>query len=80
MDSHLPNKRRNSGNSCFTSTFTLHFVRSVLRALSTTPEVPLQSSPFLPYFHSPGILAGEDLGRAPGQPTEKAGQTLHCSW
>lgn len=48
-------------------------------APSTTPESPLQSCSFLPHFHSPGTLAGEDSGRAPGQPTEKAGQTLHCS-
>lgn len=80
MDSHFPNNRCNSGNSCFTSTFTLHFVRSLLRAPSTIPEVPLQSSSFLPYFHFPGTIAGEDSGRASGQPTEKAGQRLHCSW
>lgn len=42
MDYRYPNNRCNSGNSCFTSSFTLHFVRSLLRAPGTPEVLPAE--------------------------------------
>lgn len=79
MDSHFPNNKYNSSSSCFTSTFTLHFVRSLLSTKHNSWDPPAEQL-FPALFHSPGTLTGEHSGRAPGQPTEKAGQALHCYW